>query len=291
MTEQAAGRAAAGRTDAGRTDAGRTDAGRTDAGRTDARDVGRAGASDTGRADQVRLLFDAKAATWPEKYGPEGSLTGRLAQFAEGLARRVPGGGRVLDLGCGTGDLARAADAAGLRVTACDISPEMLRRAASGDRGEAGSSGNGGAVDWVRLDPRWRRLPFASAAFDAVVAASVLEYVERPVDVLSECARVLRPGGIMLCTVPDPTHPIRWLEWLVSVAARVPTVRAEGRRWPRLDSYLTYLRISRQRRFARSWSALAAQAGLLTIPRPTGAVEHSALRLLAFQRPSQHRRY
>src|ERR1019366_6238762 len=123
----------------------------------------------------------AKAATWPAKYAPEGSLTGRLAQFAEGLADQVAAGGRVLDLGCGTGNLARAADAAGLRGTACDISPEMLRRATAGDRG--------GAVDWVSLEPRWARLPFESAAFDAVVAASVLEYVERPIVVLRECAR------------------------------------------------------------------------------------------------------
>jgi SAM-dependent methyltransferase len=267
------------------------------AGRVGVGDAERAGAGDAGRADQVRLLFDAKAATWPEKYGPEGSLTGRLAQFAEGLARRVPAGGRVLDLGCGTGDLARAADAAGLRVTACDISPEMLLRAASGDRsqtgpggsGGAGLSGSGGAVDWVRLDPQWRRLPFESAAFDAVVAASVLEYVERPVDVLSECARVLRPAGIVLCTVPDPTHPVRWLEWLASAVARVPSVAAAGARWPRLDSYLTYLRISRQRRGARWWCAAAARAGLLTVPAPVAAAGRSPLRLLAFQRPGTQR--
>src|ERR1035441_971565 len=237
--------------------------------------VGAAG--DAGLADQVRLLFDAKAATWPAKYAPEGSLTGRLAQFAEGLADQVAAGGRVLDLGCGTGNLARAADAAGLRVTACDISPEMLRRATAGDRG--------GAVDWVSLEPRWARLPFESAAFDAVVAASVLEYVERPIVVLRECARVLRPAGIMLCTVPDPTHPVRWLEWLGDAAARAPSVAAAGRRWPRLDRYLTYLQISRQRRRGGWWCAVAAQAGLLTVPNRVATAGYSPLRMFTFQRP------
>ena len=237
--------------------------------------VGAAG--DAGLADQVRLLFDAKAATWPAKYAPEGSLTGRLAQFAEGLADQVAAGGRVLDLGCGTGNLARAADAAGLRVTACDISPEMLRRATAGDRG--------GAVDWVSLEPRWARLPFESPAFDAVVAASVLEYVERPIVVLRECARVLRPAGIMLCTVPDPTHPVRWLEWLASAVARVPSVAAAGARWPRLDSYLTYLQISRQRRRGGWWCAVAAQAGLLTVPNRVATAGYSPLRMFTFQRP------
>jgi SAM-dependent methyltransferase len=235
-------------------------------------------AGDAGLADQVRVLFDAKAATWPAKYAPDGSLAGRLAQFAEGLADHVAAGGRVLDLGCGTGNLARAADASGLRVTACDISPEMLRRAAAGDRG--------GAVDWVCLEPRWARLPFESAAFDAVVAASVLEYVERPIAVLRECARVLRPAGIMLCTVPDPTHPVRWLEWLADAAARAPSVAAAGRRWPRLDRYLTYLQISRQRRGGGWWCAAAAQAGLLTVPNRVATAGYSPLRLFTFQRPA-----
>jgi SAM-dependent methyltransferase len=242
------------------------------------RGTGQAGpAGQTSQADQVRLLFDAKAADWPAKYAPEGRLSGRLAQFADALTYHIPARGRVLDLGCGTGNLARAADAAGLRVTACDISREMLRRAASG--------GRGAVVDWVCLEPRWRRLPFESATFDAVVAASVLEYVDRPVAVLSECARVLRPGGIVLCTVPDLTHPARWLEWLAGVAARRPAVRAAGRGWPRMDRYLTYLRISRQRRSARWWGASAARAGLLTAPRPADPAGHSPLRLLAFQRP------
>jgi SAM-dependent methyltransferase len=228
------------------------------------------------RASQVRSLFDAKAATWQTKYAPSGRLAGRLTQFADALDSHVRAGGYVLDLGCGTGDLARAADAAGLRVAACDISAGMLGRAVA-----AGSS-----VRWVQLDPRWHRLPFESAAFDAVVASSVLEYVPRPGAVFRECARVLRPGGIALCTVPDLTHPVRWLESLALVAARVPLVRTVGHRWPRLDDYLTYLRISQQRRGAAWWCAAAARAGLLAVPSLVGTPGHSPLRLLMFKRPT-----
>jgi SAM-dependent methyltransferase len=229
------------------------------------------------RPDQVTGLFDAKAASWPAKYAPGGRLAGRLAQFADALTRHVPAGGHLLDLGCGTGDLARAAAGTGLRLTGCDISAEMLGRATTADPD--------GTVEWVQLPPRWRRLPFESATFDAVVAASVLEYVDRPLAVLSECARVLRPSGIVLCTVPDPAHPVRWLEWLAGVAARAPAVRAGARRWPRLERYATYLQISRQRRPAGWWAAVAARAGLLTVTSPAAAAGHVPLRLLAFQRP------
>src|ERR1019366_1742442 len=79
-----------------------------------------------------------------------------------------------------------------------------------------------------------RTLPFGTATFDAIVAASVLEYVDNPCAVLGECARVLRPGGILVCTVPDPIHPARWGEWVVSLATGAPGIVAAARLWPLL---------------------------------------------------------
>ena len=237
------------------------------------------GQSRTGHSQQVRQLFDEKASDWQAKYAPDGRLAGRLTQLADATGYHVPAGGRVLDLGCGTGDLARHLAAAGLRVTGCDISSNMLACAAAYDPTAS--------VELVRLAPGWRMLPFATATFDAVVAASVLEYVCSPGEVLKECARVLRPGGVMLCTVPDPTHPVRWVEWLAALAAPTPVVRAAGRHWPRFGRYLTYLEISRQRRPTSWWSAAAAHAGLFTVPQPPGPAGHSPLRLFTFQRPAR----
>ena len=226
---------------------------------------------------QVRQLFDSKASTWSAKYAPGGRLIGRLTRFTAALSYHVPVRGDVLDLGCGTGELASAVAAAGMRSTGCDISAEMLDRAAAADPA--------GAVDWVQLDPGWQVLPFTSETFDAVVAASVMEYVDDPTAVLRECHRVLRPGGVVLCTVPDQHHPIRWLEWLLKMADRMPMVRLPGRRWPRLDTYLACLRMSRQRHSARWWHAAGARADMLDIRYGAYAAERSTLRLLTFQRP------
>jgi ubiquinone/menaquinone biosynthesis C-methylase UbiE len=128
-------------------------------------------------------------------------------------------------------------------------------------------------------------LPFSSAAFDAVVASSVLEYVDDPAIVLRECARVMSPGGVMLCTVPNPRHPVRWLESLIRPAASRRLSSGTSDRWPRLDRYLTYLRVSRQRHSAAEWCAFAAQTGLVAVPHPSELAERSPLRLLTFHRP------
>jgi SAM-dependent methyltransferase len=224
-------------------------------------------------AGEVLRLFEAKAPGWGAKYAPDGPLAHRLVPLTVAVCWRARAGSRVLDLGCGTGELARALTASGLRVTGCDISPQMLRHAR--DRG--------GCAGWVRLAPDWRRLPFASGAFDVVVATSVLEYVDEPAAVLRECARVLRPGGVMLYTVPDLRHPIRWAEWCAQRLATMTWERAGRSAWRR---YRAYLRTSRQRHRVRWWRAVSTSAGLRLAPCPSRA-GRSTLRLLAFRRTGQ----
>lgn len=225
------------------------------------------------RPGEVLRLFDAKAAGWPAKYAQDGPLVTRLASLSEAVGRYVRAGDRILDLGCGTGELAAALAKAGIRAAGCDISRQMLRRAARHP---------GRGVGWVQLAPDWSSLPFASAAFDAVVAASVLEYVAEPAAVLRECARVVRPGGVVLYTVPDLRHPVRWAEWLGQVLL-APAAIGGSSRWSR---YRAYLRASRQRHRVRWWLAASASAGLSPAPGRDRAAR-SALMQLVFRRADQ----
>lgn len=51
-------------------------------------------------------------------------------------------------------------------------------------------------------------LPFADGSLDAVILSDVLEHVERDGEAIVAVARLLRPGGIVICTVP--AHPWLW---------------------------------------------------------------------------------
>jgi ubiquinone/menaquinone biosynthesis C-methylase UbiE len=230
---------------------------------------------DASPALQVRQLFDAKAPTWSAKYAPGGRLTSRLAHLAASVHEHSAPGGAVLDLGCGTGNLAYELARAGFTVTGCDISPEMLARATNTEQTQV--------VSWIQLDPDWQALPFSHGSFDVVVASSVLEYVKDPVAVLRECARVGRPGGAVLCTVPNLTHPSRWFEWTIHTAIQAPAMRRIGSRSPRLKAYLSYLATSRQRHGARWWYSAGRSAGLQVSNLSARTIGHGPLRLLTFR--------
>lgn len=231
----------------------------------------------TPHAEQVRQLFDAKAPTWSAKYEPDGPLNGRLALLADTICSQAPSKGRLLDLGCGTGQLARVLAGTGMQVTACDISPGMLNRAVESDPERL--------VAWIQIDPGWRTLPFESAAFNAVVASSLLEYTDDPVCVLGECARVLSPGGFVVCTVPNTRHPIRWFENVSELAMRPTPIAAAISRQARLRGYKLYLQISRQRHSLEWWNGAARNAGLYISNSPSVARNQSPLHLLMLQRP------
>jgi 2-polyprenyl-6-hydroxyphenyl methylase / 3-demethylubiquinone-9 3-methyltransferase len=107
------------------------------------------------------------------------------------MDRQIDWAGKaVLDLGCAGGFMAEALVDRGATVTGIDPAQGAIAAA----RAHADQSGRVIAYD-VGVG---EALPYAEAAFDAVVCVDVLEHVKDLPRVLAEVARVLRPGGLFL---------------------------------------------------------------------------------------------
>jgi ubiquinone/menaquinone biosynthesis C-methylase UbiE len=103
-------------------------------------------------------------------------------------AAGVRPGQRVLDVAAGAGNVAIAAAAgAGADVVALDVAPELLQA------GRQAAERRGVTLEWIEGDAA--ELPFADAAFDAVLSCVGVMFVPDHASAAAELARVCRPGG------------------------------------------------------------------------------------------------
>lgn len=113
-------------------------------------------------------------------------------------------GRRVLDAGCGAGHYTAWLLERGAEVVAVDVSEAMLDHARERVEGvDAAGEDVSDCVAFHRAD-LGSPLPFDDEAFDVVVSALVLDYVEDWTATFAEFERVLRPGGSL---VVSATHP------------------------------------------------------------------------------------
>jgi demethylmenaquinone methyltransferase / 2-methoxy-6-polyprenyl-1,4-benzoquinol methylase len=165
---------------------------------------------------QVRAMFDRIAGVYDRMNrvmtaGLDATWRSRAVDLAG-----VEPGARVLDVACGTGDLALEAVSRGASVVGLDFSSEMLRLARE----------KSAAVEWIEgsaLD-----LPFADDAFDAATVgfgARNFADLERGV---TEMVRVVKPGGrVVILEITTPQKPPLstffgiWFDRIVPALGRV----------------------------------------------------------------------
>lgn len=116
-------------------------------------------------------------------------------------------GQSVLDTGCGSGRyMLHALERGAARVTGVDLSPAMLRRAAT--ELEAHPRGAAYELRQGSLDA----LPVADAWADLTVCGLTVGHLEQLQPALTELYRVTRPGGTLLCSDVHPIgHALGWL--------------------------------------------------------------------------------
>lgn len=127
---------------------------------------------------------------------------GRAYDMALEIARVIPRGSEVLDVGCGNGYIAHHLSALlGTRVTGIDV-----------------ANSTEAPIDYQRYDGR--EFPAANASYDAIVLAYVLHHAQDLQSMLEEMKRVLRPGGVAIIYEDLPetlwdrficwTHDLKW---------------------------------------------------------------------------------
>lgn len=142
-------------------------------------------------AEKVREYYDAFLASEPGKYSSLEEFNARYEPVLSFIKKKGKRGVKILDIGCGTGMAAERLKDFGA-VYGVDISSKSIEQARD------------------RLDEAYvslaEKLPFRNEIFDVIVCTEVIEHLLAPSEALSEFNRVLRSGGYLIISTPNPWY-------------------------------------------------------------------------------------
>jgi SAM-dependent methyltransferase len=150
---------------------------------------------------------------------------GKLTMIDQLIRPHLSAGSRVLEIGCGAGNLLLQATVAGSYPLALDLSMQALTFVRS--RLEEAQSGPDAPAGYALTQAIGESLPLADESLDCVLLSEVIEHLEAPQHSIREAARVLRPGGRLLITTPNYRSFWPVMEWLVDRLNMAPKMAGE----------------------------------------------------------------
>lgn len=160
---------------------------------------------ETYRQNQAYTEF---LAGWDERF---------YAKYADCLCSVARPGSRILDVGCGVGQVMRRVAASGFEAYGVEVSETSITKVrAWGGRGQVYDG---------------RRIPFPDNFFSAAGALNVLEHVDEPEAFIAELVRVVEEGGRVVLSSPNFFRVLGWRDYH-------PHMRGVRQKWSNLQRLL-----------------------------------------------------
>ncbi|MBN20235.1 MAG: hypothetical protein CL678_03020 [Bdellovibrionaceae bacterium] len=180
----------------------------------------------------VEDFFNSQSVTWGDQYQSQKAFKSRKT-IALHFASRFQDGSKILDFGCGSGEIAEFLSHKNLQVTGCDANQKMLDLAKKREN-----------QNFTCFQSSLPPFPLEPRQFDGIYSLSVFEYLDDPNIFFREFSRILKPGGTFLFTVPDMRDEFRIRETKQAKLARNPVVRVFLKFFQFLEKYLFTFGIS-----------------------------------------------
>jgi 2-polyprenyl-3-methyl-5-hydroxy-6-metoxy-1,4-benzoquinol methylase len=150
---------------------------------------------------------------------------GKLTMIDELIRPHLKAGSRLLEIGCGAGNLLLQATVRGSYPMALDLSMQALTFVRS--RLADAKSGEEAPSDFACVQAIGESLPLAEESFDCILLSEVIEHLETPQISIREAVRVLRPGGRLLITTPNYRSFWPLMEWTIDRLNMAPRMAGE----------------------------------------------------------------
>jgi ubiquinone/menaquinone biosynthesis C-methylase UbiE len=150
---------------------------------------------------------------------------GKLTLVERLVKNHVSAGSRLLEIGCGAGNLLMQAVAKDSFPVALDLSMQALTFVRS--RLEEAASGPDAPCAYACIQSIGELLPLPGNSFDCVILSEVIEHLPVPETPILEARRVLRPGGRLLVTTPNYRSLWPVMEWMVDRSNKAPRMAGE----------------------------------------------------------------
>ena len=173
----------------------------------------------------VTHIDDAAIGALTDWYGanalpPPGKADGAVLDICSSWISHYPKGyaaPRVVGLGMNTDEVRGEREVCGARERRLEPAPSTPSSFSSPSQLARNTVLTEYAVQDLNTSPR---LPYADASFDCVTCTVSIDYLTKPFDVVKECHRVLRPGGVMACGISNRCFPTKAIAVWTSTGAR-----------------------------------------------------------------------